>query len=174
MPHCRNCGAQLPEDAMFCPGCGAPVEAKTQPASDIRETAMRYIAIGLVGAFLSVMITSFSGEVNLYFIPSFISSIFIIYVYRINEFKDSIIVTLAVYLLADGILGTIVLGQLYFLNEEYCFRPELWDVMLYPFNPISAFIAAYVGVRISPKRREAPILTPYRKEEGPGGVIYNL
>lgn len=25
MPYCAKCGADLPEDARFCPACGAPV-----------------------------------------------------------------------------------------------------------------------------------------------------
>jgi len=170
MPYCRSCGVQLPEDATVCPNCGRPVEVKAQFTPDIRKTALRYLVIGLIGAFLSVAISFFSS-VDLYFIPSFVASIFIIYTYRINELKESLIATFAVYVFADGILGTLVLGQYYILNETIIFMPGFWDVVLYPFNPISAFIAAYIGVRISPKRKEEPVLVPRRGEEGPGGVV---
>jgi len=174
MPYCRNCGAQVPVDAMFCPKCGAPVEVKPQLKPDTRETALKYFVIGLIGAFLSTMISTFSPGIDLYFLPSFVSSIFIIYVYRVNEFKESLIATFVVYLFADGILGTLVLGQYYFLNETIAITPQLWDVVVYPLNPVSAFIAAYIGARVSPRRREEHVLVPYKREEGPGGVIYNL
>jgi len=173
MPYCRNCGVQMPEDAAFCPHCGATVRLRAQHTLDVRESVLRYIVTGLMGAFLSVMIASLSG-IELYFIPSFISSIFIIYMYRIGEFKESLIATFTVYLFADGILGTLVLGHYYVLNQTITFVPRVWDVALYPFNPISAFIASYIGSRISPKRREELVSVPHRREEGPGGVIYKL
>ncbi len=173
MPYCRNCGVQLSENATLCPNCGEPVEVKTQFTPDIKKTALRCLVIGLVGSVLSMAINLFSG-IDLYFIPSFVSSIFIIYTYRVNDFRESLIATFAVYLFTDGILGTLVLGQYYILNETYIFIPGFWDVALYPFNPISALIAAYVGVKISPKGRGKPVSVPRRREEGPGGVVYNL
>jgi putative flippase GtrA len=154
MPYCRSCGVQLPEDAMFCPNCGRPVEVKAHFTPDIKKTALRYLVIGLTGAFLSVLISFLFSSIDLYFIPSFVASIISIYTSGINEFKESLIATFAVYLIADGILGTLNLGMLYILNETYTFMP----------------IAAYIGTRISPKRKE-PISVPRREEEGPGGVV---
>lgn len=164
----------MPEDASFCPNCGAPAEVEAKFKPEVGETTLRYLVIGLIGALLSVMISAFSG-VELYFIPSFVSSILIIYVYRINDFKESLIVTFTVYLFAEGISAGFVLGYSYAFNIPYEFSlsPKIWEVILYSFNPISAFIAAYIGVRISPKRREL-VLVPQKREEGPGGVIYNL
>jgi len=150
-----------------------PVEVKAQSTPDIKKPALRYLVIGLTGAFLSAIISLFS-VIDLYFIASFVSSIFVIYMYRINEFEESLIATFAVYLFADGILGTLVLGQYYILNETITLIPGLWDVALYPFNPISALIAAYIGIRISPKRKGEPVSVPRREEEGPGGVVYSL
>jgi len=161
---------------VFCPSCGAKTEVRAQFTPVTRETTVRYVIIGLAGAFLSVMISSFSStaNINLYFIPSFISSIFIIYIYRVNDFKEALIAAFTVYLFADGILGTLVLGQYYVMHGEIGFTVEFLDVLLYPFNAISAFIAAYVGIRLSPKRREESFLVAHKREEGPGGVIYSL
>lgn len=171
MPYCRTCGTKVPEDAVFCPNCGAPAEARTEPRPDIRENAQKYLFIGLIGAFLSVMINTFS-MINLYFVPSFLSSIFVIYIYRVNRLKDSLVSVFAVYLFADGIIGTLILGQYYVLNTSITITPEILDVILYPFSPISAFISAYLGVKISPKRTEESMSSHYKTEEGPGGVIY--
>jgi len=174
MPYCRNCGVRLPEDAVFCPSCGSSVEVKAQSKLEPKEFAFRYLVVGLMGAFLSVLISSFSS-VDLFFVPSFVSSIFIIYIYRINDVKGSLLVTFMIYVFTDGILGTIVLGQSYILNMRLVYTPNILDVVLYSLNPISAFLAAYIGVTISPKRRE-PASAPYprREEEGSGGVIYSL
>jgi len=173
MVYCRNCGAQMPEDAVFCPHCGATVELRAQYATETRDAGLRYIVAGLMGAFLSVMVASLSG-IDLYFLPSFASSIFVIYMYRISGFKESLVATLTVYLFTDGILGTLVLGEYFILNETITFTPKIWDVILYSLNPISALISSYIGSRISPKRKQEPVLAPYRREEGPGGVIYSL
>lgn len=176
MPYCRNCSAPLPEDAVFCPSCGAKTEVRAQFTPDIRETTGRYLVIGLVGAFLSVMISSFTStaNINMYFIPSFVSSIFIIYIYKVNDFREALIAAFMVYLFADGILGTLVLGQYYWMHEEIGFTPEFLDVLLYPFTAISAFVAAYIGIRLRPKGREEPFSVSHKREEGPGGVIYNV
>jgi len=163
----------MPEDATFCPSCGAPVETRGQYPPEVKENVQRYIFTGLIGALLSVMVNSFSS-INLYFVPSFLASIFVIYVYRINGFGESLITSLMVYIFADGVLGTLVLGQYYSLQRSIILMPEIWDVVLYALNPVSSVLAAYVGLRISPKRRKQPLPYPYRREEGPGGVIYSF
>jgi len=173
MPYCQNCGTQLPEDARFCPNCGAPVRLKPQVTPEAKETALRYIVVGLLGAFLSVLISSlFNVNVNLYFIPQFIASIIIIFAYRINDFKDSLITAFTIYLFTDGIIGGLVLGYSYVFHVPYeiIWMPKIWEVILYAFTPISAILAAYIGVKISPKKKE-PILLPPKRREGPGGVI---
>jgi class 3 adenylate cyclase/tetratricopeptide (TPR) repeat protein len=46
---CSACGAQLPEDARFCPACGAAVEAAATPAAEERKLATVLFA-DLVGS----------------------------------------------------------------------------------------------------------------------------
>ncbi len=181
MPYCRNCGSEMPEDARFCPSCGATIEAKTPATPQVAETMFRYIVVGLLGAFLSVTISFFFGDVlatisnSFYFIPSFVASVVVIFVYRINDVKDSLIASLTIYLFAEGIIGALVLGQYYILQTPYevFWEPEIWEVALYSFAPISAIMAAYLGVKIGPKKKER-VLVSRRRREGPGGVIYNV
>jgi hypothetical protein len=175
MPYCRNCGTEMPEDARFCPSCGATVEAKAPATPEAAENIFRYVVVGLLGGFLSVMITLFSGETDLVFIPSFVASIIVIFMYRISELKDSLIASLSIYLFAEGILGALVLGYSYAFQTPYevIWEPQIWEVALYSFTPISAILAAYIGVKMGPKKKEQ-VLVSSRRREGPGGVIYGV
>lgn len=175
MPYCRDCGTEMPEEARFCPSCGATVEVKTPATPEVAEMMFRYVVVGLLGAFLSVMITVFIGNVNLFFIPSFVASVIVIFMYRISELKDSLIASLTIYLFAEGILLTLELGFIYASGTPYKIEllPEIWEIGLYSFTPISAILAAYVGMKIGPKKKEKVLISP-RRREGPGGVIYSV
>jgi uncharacterized RDD family membrane protein YckC len=39
MPYCRKCGAELPEEAKYCPVCGTPVSTEEVPAAPTMPTA---------------------------------------------------------------------------------------------------------------------------------------
>jgi len=177
MPQCPKCGVQLPEDEnlRFCPNCGARI--RLRPAG--MTAVMRDVSIGIFGAFLSAMILLLSPpRINLYFIPSFLSAILVIYLYRINDIRDALIVAFSVYLFTNGILGAAILGSLYLQGMPYNtdWIPQLYDVILYTFEPISAFIAGYIGVKVSPARKEEKVLVPTteEKEERLGGVVYSV
>ncbi|RLG98793.1 hypothetical protein DRO29_00105 [Candidatus Bathyarchaeota archaeon] len=174
MPRCPRCGTPLPKDEnlRFCPNCGTRI--KFRPVG--MNLVMKDLSAGVFGALISVMIFILSPpEVNLYFLPSFASAIFVIYIYKVQEIKDALIVAFTVYLFANGILGGLVLGTFAMAGEPYNTHwiPQIHDVILYSFEPVSAFIAGYVGLRISPARVEerAPIAATER-EERLGGVVY--
>ena len=174
MPYCPNCGAKLPEEeeVRFCPNCGAPVRVISRPTYEIRRSVTRFVAASLLGAMISVMIAS-SSTVNLFFLPSFIASVIVVYLYRMSRFEESLVTSLAIYLFADGIMAVTILGYCYMLQTPYAtfiedWVPELWEVLLYGLNPVSAFVAAYIGMKISPRRRRMPTVP----ERGRGGVIY--
>lgn len=175
MPRCPKCGAQLPldENLRFCPNCGSRIRLRPHGVT----AAIRDLSIGIFGAFLSTMIFFLSPpRINLYFLPSFLSTIFVIYVYRINDIKDALIVASSVYLFTNGILGAAILGSCFMEGIPYNTNwiPQLWEVILYTFEPVSAFIAGYIGVRLSPAKKEERVLVPTsdEKEERLGGVVY--
>jgi len=139
---------------------------------------------GILGAFLSVMITSLSPlEIQLYFIPSFVSSVIVIFLFRARRLEEAVMISFSVYLFADAILGGIIFGSLYVqnipLSEAYGgYMLTFIDVAMYVFNPISALIAAYVGnktILSIEKKTEEPERVGYglKEKEEPGGIIYS-
>ena len=144
----------------------------------------KIIQAGVLGAFFSVMISSFTPRgIQLYFIPSFISSMLVIFLLRVRRLEDAVAVAFAVYLFADALLGGMTLGYLYIqnisLSEAYRgYSLTLIDVAGYISNPVSALIAAYVGNKLVLNiwRREENRRPDYifEDEEKGGGIIYNI
>ena len=56
MPYCEKCGAEIPEDAAFCPNCGAPIRAYQRSKLVTAGWGERFVAwiidIIVVGIFL--------------------------------------------------------------------------------------------------------------------------
>jgi len=127
------------------------------------------------------MISSLAPQyLDLYFIPSFLSTLITIYLSRSRRLVEAVAIALAVYVFADAIAAGVTLGFLnsqgMSLSEAYGnYVPSLLDVVMYSASPITAVVAGYIGFRLAPKPsvREGPPVT-YRKEEEPGGIIYSL
>jgi uncharacterized RDD family membrane protein YckC len=56
MPYCKNCGAQLTEDAAYCQNCGTPVKGPSRPMLVTANWGERFVAwlidIIIIGIFL--------------------------------------------------------------------------------------------------------------------------
>lgn len=181
MSYCDGCGFPLPDGAEYCPNCGSPAKKKTEVPVPSAAALGRILQAGVIGAFLSILMSSFAPQgVDLYFIPSFLSSLIAIYLSRARRLVEAVAIALTVYLFADGILTGIALGSLYSggipLAELYGnYVPTLLDAIMYSADPVTALVAGYVGVRLTTRgqpRRPSPIT--YRRREEPGGVIYSL
>jgi len=48
MPYCRNCGAQLPEGALFCPNCGAAITPRREGVQTTRISKRLAVVIVFV------------------------------------------------------------------------------------------------------------------------------
>jgi hypothetical protein len=72
MPYCRKCGAQLPEEAVFCPNCGAAITTRREGVQKTRISKsltvifvfVILIAITLVGANSQVVPSEAVGIVE--------------------------------------------------------------------------------------------------------------
>lgn len=184
MAGCSKCGFELPEDAIFCPNCGAPVKKLTEERKT-HESILGIIKLGLLGTFLSLIIVSVISAVaegvELYFIPTFLSALIVIYTSGTKNLKDAIIVSMIIYLLTNAILSGLLLGTLYVQGEKlasyystyYENVPTLADVILYSTSPITAIFAGFVGFKIAPKRREISYEHSKWEEFGPT-LFYNV
>ncbi|MEM1606727.1 MAG: zinc ribbon domain-containing protein [Candidatus Bathyarchaeia archaeon] len=157
MAACSRCGFKLPEGAAFCPNCGAPIKKVEEAAPS--EKIGGLLRLGIMGAFLSLAISVLAGPINLYFIPSFISALLVIYFSRLSRLKDAVIVAMAIYIFTDAMLTGIFLGTVYVSNTPLAdyygdYMPTIVDVLLYTVSPLMAIVAGYIGFKISPGKKE--------------------
>ncbi|MEM2110595.1 MAG: zinc ribbon domain-containing protein [Candidatus Bathyarchaeia archaeon] len=180
MVNCEKCGFPLPEESNFCPNCGAIVKKRTEMPMSSRKVIAGSLKLGVLGAFLSITILLFTPSVDLYFLPSFISSFIVIYLSGTKRIEKALIIAVTVYLLTDSFIASLVLGDLYIRHQTLAslygdYVPTFLDVIMYLVSPITAFIVAYLGARFAPQLREEPSSIAYRREEtGPGGVVYSI
>jgi len=185
MATCSKCGFRIPEGAVFCPNCGAPVkriEEHVAPSDRIGNL----IRLGLLGTLLSFSITyliaSLAELIELYFIPSFLSALAVIYFSRTKNLKDAIIVAAIIYLFTEAIFNGLFLGTLLAMRQsidsyyaEYYrnYVPTPVDVLMYSISPVTAIIAGYIGSKIAPRGREE--IYGYPRESGIGPTLaYNI
>ncbi len=179
MTNCSKCGFKLPNGAVYCPNCGAPIKKiQEQHVSTIAAPSVaNLIRLGILGTFLSVMISSFTSSVDLYFLPSFISSLAVIFFSRTSRFRDAIIIAMTTYLFTDAVAAGITLGYLCAFNEPIAslygnYIPTLLDALMYSISPITAILAGYIGSKLLSRRR-GDIYTQKRTRTGPP-VVYSL
>ncbi len=119
----------------------------------------RSIRAGISG-FLLALTINFLTSGWLYFIPSFLAAILIIYLYRIETLKDGLVAAFMTYIFNDGILSTIGLATYYFENTPYEVSVDIW-LVLYPIaNAVTAMIAGYVGIWLVHKMKPTRELPP--------------
>jgi len=88
----------LPSGAEYCPNCGTPVRREPKLQRLPSMSIGKVMQAGILGAFLSVMISSLSPpEVQLYFIPSFVSSVIVIFLFRARRLEEAVITSFSVY-----------------------------------------------------------------------------
>jgi len=176
MPNCDKCGFQLPDGASFCPNCGATVKKKMEVSESPRKSVMNLLKMGLLGAFLSVTLSSFS-LIPLYFVPSFISSLIVIFLSKARRIEDATWIAMSVYLFENAIIASMVLASNLIVGQvELSQTITLVDLIMFIAYPVTALVAGYIGVNLVPKKKEEPLPVPYKEgeERGPGGIVYSL
>ena len=120
----------------------------------------RSIKAGVSGFLLAVVINLLS-PVYLYFIPSFLVAILVIYVFRLGTLKEGLVAAFMTYIFCDGILNTLGSATYYFANESIpSFDVDVWTMLSPIVSAVTAVIAGYIGVRLAQKRKPARELPP--------------
>ena len=170
MIFCPKCGIQVEENVSFCPNCGATL---TQQSQLIQHTVPPYVStrnvtsakneglaaslnqsikVGVYGVLLAVIINLFS-PIYLYFIPSFLAAILVVYIFKLGILKDGLVAVFTTYIFSDAILNTIGLASLYLANGTYNWSVDISAVFFPIINAVTALIAAYIGVWLVQKMR---------------------
>lgn len=179
---CSYCGFDSPEDAAFCPNCGRPLRRAAE-VQGRPEDIGRIIKLGLAGVFLSLIISSVIAVAaegfDPYFLPTFLSSLIIIYASRTKNLKDAIIISALIYLATDALLSGLLLGTLYvqgiklssYYSIHYRDAPTLIDVILYTISPITAILAGFIGYKVAPSEKT---FDESSKENYGSMLLYNI
>jgi hypothetical protein len=112
----------------------------------------RSIYAGITASAFAIV---FNLLVPLPFIPSVLVVISVIYVYGLASVKDGLLVAFMTYIFNDGIIGTIILTSLYLENKPYEVALDPYILLLQFFNPVTAAVAGYVGVKLVQKLKPA-------------------
>lgn len=114
------------------------------------------IKAGIYGFLVAFVINLFS-PVYLYFFPSLLAAILVVYIFRLGVLKEGLVAAFMTYIFTDGLLNTISLASFYSENKPYpSFNVNVW-IMFYPIvEAVTAVVAAYVGVWLSGRRKPPP------------------
>jgi len=166
MSFCPRCGQLVQEDVVYCPNCGAPI---TQQPQGSQPTSLSHaltraeehvqkvgpsIKVGVSG-FLVAVILNLISPVYLYFIPSFLATILVIYLLRLESLKDGLIASFITYIFTDATLNTMVSLSFYLANEPYTFIVNMEAVLSPIISAVTAFLASYIGVWLVQKAEKA-------------------
>jgi hypothetical protein len=124
----------------------------------------RSITAGITGFLVAIAINVLS-PVNLYFLPSFLVSILIIYYFRLGTLREGLVAAFMTYIFTDGVYQTIA-GAIYY-NQQYSFHVDAWTVVSPIVSAITAVIAAYIGVLFAKARKPAEELPPIVQTQVP-------
>lgn len=127
----------------------------------------RSILAGITGFLLAVAINLFS-PLYLYFVPSFLAAILVMYFFRLGALRDGLVVAFMTYIFNDGILNTMSLASYYFANKPIeAFSVDAWTMVSPIVSAVTAVIAAYVGVLFAQARKPPEELPPIVQSQAP-------
>jgi uncharacterized RDD family membrane protein YckC len=69
MPYCKNCGSELPQDAVFCQNCGTPIKGPMRPRYTIASWGERFVAWLIDMIIISVLLSPLTWYLNSIVVP---------------------------------------------------------------------------------------------------------
>jgi pheromone shutdown protein TraB len=117
----------------------------------------RSIRAGILGSIVSVFITLFTPY-YLYFLPSFFASIVAIYFLRLAEMRDCLLAAFMTYFVSSAVINAVAAALLYASGEPYTLVIDVSIVVSPLLDVVTAFLAAYIGVRVAQRAKPVPEL----------------
>ena len=103
---CPKCGAQIPEDSMFCSKCGAIIE-QTEQMNDVDT----YVEYTLKDPVVAALLAIFFGDIGLHW-------------FYVGKIKRGILSVLFWWTMIPGIIG-IVKGIQWLVNGDEYFHRDI-------------------------------------------------
>jgi len=123
----------------------------------------RSIKAGIFGFILVVVVYFFlppvPSYVNFYlnFVPQFLVSLLVIYIFRLKAFKDGLVAALLTYIVSYGIVESLSFALLYSENKiQQPFTIDAGVITLPIIWAGTAVLAGYLGVWIAKMRQPSP------------------
>lgn len=114
---------------------------------------------GIAGVIVSFVITFVFFQFNLYFFPSFVASLIVIYFYELKATKDALLATFITYMFTDWVIGS--LSYLVSLDQTFTITVDVGMALGLISTPLTALVAGFMGAEFAKTRRHAiPTLQP--------------
>jgi hypothetical protein len=104
---------------------------------------------GIVGVIIAFAITFSLGD--LYFLPSLVASLIVIYFFELKATKDAMLAALIVYVFTDWILNGLTAPLS--INERFTITVDVGMVLNIVLTPLTALVAGFVGAELAATRR---------------------
>jgi len=117
----------------------------------------RSIRAGILGSIISVFITLFIPY-YLYFLPSFFASIIAIYFSRLSEMRDCLLAAFMTYFISSAVNNAVAAALFYASGEPYTLIIDAFIVVSPLLDIVTAFLAAYIGLRLAQRAKPVPEL----------------
>jgi len=111
---------------------------------------------GIAGVIIAFAITFVFFQFNLYFFPSFVASLIVIYFFELKSTKDAVLAAFIVYIFTEWILSS--LSFLVSIGQTFTITVNDGMVLGQIFTPLTALVAGFIGAEFA-KTRQRSILT---------------
>lgn len=111
---------------------------------------------GFAGVIIAFVITFAFFEFNLYFFPSFVASLIVIYFFELKSTKDAVLAAFTVYIFTEWILSS--LSFLVSIGQTFTITVDDGMVLGQIFTPLTALVAGFIGAEFA-KTRQRTIST---------------
>jgi len=106
---------------------------------------------GFAGVIIAFVITFAFFQFNLYFFPSFVASLIVIYFFELKATKDAVLAAFIVYIFTEWILSS--LSFLVSIDQTFSITVDAGMALGQISTPLTALVAGFIGAEFAKTRR---------------------